>query len=319
MNAFLRIFPGNFARLVVLGIFQVAVCTPAPAGSLAVPPEARQGLDTLYGGDPDAAIQIFRNLEKAQPEQPLSYLLEVEARWWKSYCEACEVRYGMIDAWHRGKQPKDREYLALADKAIRLAAAQLADSDSAELHLYSGIGWALKARLYALRDERRATAHAGVTARDEFIKTLRLDPQMADAYTGLGLYNYYADTLSAFVKILRFFMGIPGGSKKEGLRQLETAMNQGELTAIEARFYLAKNLRTYDEKYERAAGVLEPLTSHYPRNPIFLLLLGNLNAELNRHEKAAASFRAAAALTLPDSACAARVQKIAESFLDSIQ
>lgn len=318
MRDFRRTFRGTATCLVLVGVVQTIMCVPALAGGLALPPEAQQGLDTLYGGDPDSAIQIFRGIEKAQPEHPLGYLLEVEARWWKGYCEACEVKYGIIDVFHRGKRPQDGEYLALADKAIRLAAAQLAESDSSEMHLYSGLGWALKARLYVLRDERRAAAHAGVYAREEFLKTLRLNPEMADAETGLGLYNYYVDTLSAFVKILRFFMGIPGGSRKEGTRQLEIGMNRGELTAVEARFYLARNLRNYEEQYDRAASVLQSLTVRYPLNPIFLLMLGNLNAELNRHEKAAASFRAAAALSSSDAVCAARVQQIARAFLDSM-
>ena len=53
-------------------------------------------------------------------------------------------------------------------------------------------------------------------------------------------------------KILRFFMGIPGGDKREGLRQLETASTKGELTQMEARFNMAKSLRNYDFDYARA-------------------------------------------------------------------
>ena len=86
-------------------------------------------------------------------------------------------------------------------------------------------------------------------------------------------------------------MGIPGGSKQEGIRQLESAMNGGGMTAAEARFYLAKNLRTYDQQYERAAVTIEPLTQKYPRNAVFNLFLGNFNLELNRREKAVASLQ----------------------------
>ena len=66
---------------------------------------------------------------------------------------------------------------------------------------------------------------------------------MVDADLGLGLYNYYVDTLSSMAKVLRFFMGIPGGDKRVGLRQLETAAEKAELTHTEARFNMAKNLR----------------------------------------------------------------------------
>ena len=249
-------------------------------------PEARQGLEKLNSGDADGAIADFRALQASAPDQPLGYLLEGGARWAKTYCATLEVKWGMVVTGKREKLPSDDEYLALAEKTIRLAAAQLAIKDSAEMHLYIGLALALEARLYGMRSENRATAHAGVRAREEFLRAKELDPEMTDADTGLGLYNYYVDTLSGIVKLLRFFMGIPGGNKAEGIRQLESAMNGGGMTAVEARFYLAKNLRTYDQQYERAAAIIEPLTLQYPRNAIFNLFFGNFDLELNRREKA---------------------------------
>jgi hypothetical protein len=300
-------------------VFAMPLAAAARDGeNLKLPPEAFQAMDQMYAGDPGAAIEIARGLQHSQADQPIGYLLEAEARWWKMYCAACEIRWGMVDAVKRGKKPEDDAYLALADKAIRLAQAQLAQSETAEFHLYAGMGFALKARLLGLRGENRNVARAGVAARAEFLRAEQLDPEMADAKAGLGLYNYYVDTLSSFVKMLRFFMGIPGGNKKEGIRQLEIAAKHGVLMAIEARFYLARNLRTFDFEYERALGWMEPLVVSYPRNPTFLLLTGNLNAELGRKTKASEYFNAAASLPVPDPACAARVREIADAFLASL-
>ena len=288
---------------------------PASANPLNVPPEVKQGLDRIFDGDPDAAIELAKQVQHAQPEHPVGYLLEAEARWWEIYCQALEVKYGMVDGWKRSRLPGDEEYLALVDRGISLAQAQLQKSDTAEMHLYAGMGLALKAKLFGLREERRATAHAGVDAREQFLRATQLDPNLADAYTGLGLYNYYADALSGIAKILRFFMGIPGGSKKEGIKQLEIGMTRGELIAPEARFYYARNLRTYDQKYEEALAIAAPLVQQYPHNPIFLLLVGNLYAELGRKPRAAENFRVAERLTVPDLACAERIRKVAETLL----
>ena len=90
-------------------------------------------------------------------------------------------------------------------------------------------------------------------------------------------------------------MGIPGGDKQTGVEQMETGMNQGLFLAVDARFVLARALRTYDQKYERALAVAEPLVARYPHNPMFLLLAGNLNAELGRKDKASEYFHAALA------------------------
>jgi tetratricopeptide (TPR) repeat protein len=219
-----------------------------------------------------------------------------------------------VDALKRGKKKEDEEYLALTDKAVELARAQITKQDSAELHVYAGMGLALRARMLGLRGENRGVAHYGVAARSEFLRALEMDPDQADATAGLGLYNYYIDTLSGIVKVLRFFMGIPGGDKKEGIRELETGMEKGVLMKVEARFYLAKNLRTYEQEYGRAVENLQPLVTEYPRNPIFLLLLGNFDVERRHNDEAARYFASATDAPCPDATCAARVREIANSF-----
>ena len=89
--------------------------------------------------------------------------------------------------------------------------------------------------------------------------------------------------------------------------------------AVDARFILASLIRQYDLKYEQALAAVEPLAEHYPHNPQFLLLAGNLNEELGRKAKAAEYFHAALASPVPDPACAARVREMAGAFLSSLK
>jgi tetratricopeptide (TPR) repeat protein len=314
-----------------VSIAALLVVPPVHAGEIKLSPEAVQAMNKMYSGDPDGAIAVLRNLEQSQPENPLPLLLEGEARWWKIYCANLEIKYGMIDAWKRGKKPEDEPFLLLADKVIDLAHAQITKSDSAEMRFYAGMGFALKVRLEVLRGENRAVAHAGVAARSEFLRALELDPQMPDATAGLGLYNYYVDSLSTSVKILRFFMGIPGGSRTEGIRQMQVGIDRGVVTPVEMRFHLARNLRTFDYQYERAIVVAQPLVQRYPANPIFQLLLGNLNAEMGRPLKTAEYFQTALKISSQPAAadwrpacpscptCFARVHEIAKAFLNSPQ
>lgn len=302
----------------VLACFLSAAClAPARAANITLSPDAARALNQIYTGDPDAAMVTAETIEHTQPDSSVGFLLEAEARWWKTYCASCEMRWGMLDAWKRPKQPEDDAYLALADKAIDLARAQIAKSDIAEQHVYLAIGFALKARLYSLRDEKRAIAHAGVAARFECLRALQLDRDAADATAILGLYNYYVDTLSSIAKVLRFFMGIPGGNKEDGARQMQTAMDHAKFLAVDTRFYLAKNLRTYDQRYDEAISVAEPLASRYPQNPVFLLLLGNLNQEAGHSPKAAEYLRSAEAAPVSDAACAARARELANLLLSS--
>jgi len=299
-------------------LFALLLASPAPAHDISLPSEARQALDKIYTDAPDAAILIARGLQQAQPDHPLGYFLEAEALWWKRYCAACEVKYGMVEAWKQGKEPEDEVFLGITDKEIHVAEVRLSKAETAEMHVYAGIGYDLKARIYALRSENRNVARVGVKGRAEMLRALELDPQMADASAVLGIYNYYVDTLSPIVKLLRIFMGIPGGSKENGVKQLRVGMDQGVLMAVDARFILARALRQYDQKYEQALSVAEPLVVRYPSNPIFLLLLGNLNAELDRNANAAQYFRLALQSPVVDSVCAARIREMANFFLASL-
>jgi tetratricopeptide (TPR) repeat protein len=279
-----------------------------------LPADAKEGLRLLYSGEPERAIELFRKVQQAQPGHPLGWLLETNALWWTLYCEACEIKWNLIDAWKRGKLPEDARYFALVDKGIALAEAQLKARETAEMRFYAGMGWALRARLNGLRDERMALARAGVKAREHLLRAIELDPNYDDAYTGVGLYNYYSDALSAFAKFLRFFLFIPGGSKKDGMLQLERGM-RGELTGVEAQFYLAKCLRNYDQNYARGIELMQPLAARFPRNPLFHLLLGDLYAKLARNPQAAASFRAAQHAANGSSKCSARVQQVVQQAM----
>lgn len=316
---------GMLAALVLLAVFVApgrasaqqarGAARQQAAAKLDLPPEAQQAVEQIYAGVPAAAIAAARKFEAAKPNDPFGFLLEAEARWWKLYCEESEIRYGMVDVWDLPKDPKNPPYLAAARKAVKLAESELKKNPTARAQLWVGMGYALEARIYGLRGERRATAHAGVKAREHLLRAIELNPALADADTGLGLYNYYVDTLSPIVKLLRFFLGIPGGSKQEGVRQLRAAMEHGEITAVEARFYLARNLRTYDHKYAEALEVAEPLVREYPNNPIFLLLVADLEIELGRREQAAETLARIGKLDIADPACAARAERLARELI----
>jgi hypothetical protein len=293
----------------------------ARASQLDIPPDAREAIHLMYMGNTEAAVALAHKIEDARPDHPLGYLIEADVLWWNIYCKWSERKYNTIDAWShtRPADADDDAELALADKVTRLAEAGIARSDTAEMELYAGLGYASRARLLGLRYEKMPVARAGVEARKHLLRCLELDPDMADAYLGLGLYNYYVDTLSALAKILRFFMGIPGGDKREGLRQLEIASTKGELTQVEARFNMAKSLRNYDRDYARAEKAAAPLVTEHPGNCIFLLLAGDIEQKLGHTEEAAARFRAAAAAPWEEAACADRAHHLASEALSTIR
>jgi tetratricopeptide (TPR) repeat protein len=295
----------------ILGLLTLPFCAgPAQATKLSPPPEALGILEKIYFFDLPGATEAAKKMQQERPKHPLGYLLEAEALWWRFWCNSAEFKYGMSDARRRSKLEADKQYLELTAIASSLAEAQLKQADSAEMQFYAGTADAAAARLYALRGENRNAARAGVRAREHFLRAKALDADLADADLGLGLYNYYVDTLSALARIMRFFMGIPGGSKQDGIRLLEHAIAEGVLTPSVARFYLALNLHRYDQQYEKALAIISPLTEKYPSNPLFQLARGDLFAKLGRKQQALLCYRAAGALSVSDPECQMHIQQL---------
>jgi tetratricopeptide (TPR) repeat protein len=303
----------------ILLLCAALVSASARADKLSVSPEALGVADQIYSGDFEGGRAAALRLQEQQPQHPLGYLLEAEALWWKIWCTSAEFKYGMTYPRHRAKLAADRHYLELAAKVSALAEAQIAQNDSAEMEFYAGMGDALASRLYGLRGEGRTTARAGVHAREHLLRAAAINADLADADFGLGLYNYYIDTLSAAARVLRFFMGIPGGSKKEGIRQLQHAIDEGVLAPPEARFYLGINLHNYDQQYERALDIIGPLVEKYPSNALFQLARGDLFAKLGNKEKARDCYRAASAAAISDPDCSRHVLELVRVSLAALE
>src|SRR5260221_1337668 len=314
MNAFHVSRRVGLAFLFLLAPLSVSARVP----KFTLPSEASAILDQIYSFDLDGAVEAAHRMQKEQPDHPLGLLLEAEAMWWRTWCTSADFKFGMTDARRRPKLESDRRYLELSTKALSLAEAHIRQSESAEMQFYAGMAEASLARMYGLRSENRNAARSGVRAREHLLRAKTLDPDLADSDFGLGLYNYYVDTLSAAAKILRFFMGIPGGSKQDGVRLLEHAIAQGVLTSNIARFYLAVNLHRYDQQYEKALSILGPLAEKYPANPLFQLARGDLYAKLGRKQQALACYRAASALPSQNAECQAHVRDLVRASIASL-
>ena len=255
----------NLAAFLLLAVASARAQAPTPA-----PPteskeaedraEGVRGLDLMMDGDLDGATEVFHGIQRRDSQSPLGYLLEADATWWRIYYSTANlVDPDVFASTDLESTPFDAHFEDLVNLAIRKAEArQHANQDVARSYLYAGMAYALRARLAGLRDKDLPTARAGKRMRALLLAALAADPNLFDAYLGVGIYNYFVDTLSAIVKVLRFFIGLPGGSRLEGLRQMQLAADKGELVRAEAKFYLAKDYsRPNEGQYEKSIKLLE--------------------------------------------------------------
>jgi hypothetical protein len=255
---------------------------------------ARHGLDLLMDGDPDSAVQVFRGIEESDPQSPLGDLLLADAVWWKIYFASGDlINPDVFDIVNTRTTPYDAQFDTLIDEVIRKAQAKInAREDVARNELYLGMAYGLQARLTGMRGDDLATARAGKKMRATLLDAISKDPSLKDAYLGVGIYNYFVDTLPAIVKLIRWFIGLPGGSREEGLRQIERTATEGDLARGEAKFYLAKDFsRPYEGQYQKSLELFQQLSREYPRSGLWKILEGSLEIELGHKAGGEALYR----------------------------
>lgn len=250
--------------------------------------EARQGLDVLMNGDPDGATGIFQTIVRENPNSPLGYLLEADATWWKIYYTTAKLTDPSIfNVLYENSSPYDSHFNDLVNAAIRKSVMQIhAGREVGRDELYEGMAYALRGRFESLRNNNLATARASKRMRAHLLAALQRDPSLTDAYAGIGLYNYFVDTLPGIVKVLRFLIALPGGNRALGLQQLETVARDGDLARGEAEFYLAKDYSRWNEKqYAKSLELFQQLAQQYPQNPLWPLLMGSLEVRLGHQNE----------------------------------
>jgi len=275
------------------GAATTAVST-TPSEETASQEIAVRGMNDLMDGNFDAASQAFQQIQKTDPESPLGYLLAADLAWWKIYLtEANLIDPDVFEALSEAVTPFDADFRRWDDVAIRKAETRIqAHQDEARSCFYEGLAYGLRARLEALRDHALGTARAGKKLRNLSLAALKLDPSLNDAWFGVGLYNYFVDTLPTYVKMLRFLILLPGGDRLVGLRQMQQAMEKGHLVNAEARFHLAKNYsRPIDRQYARSIELLGQMERQYPHNPLWKLLVGSVELRLGEVKQGEALYR----------------------------
>ncbi len=255
---------------------------------------AAQGLDLLMNGRPDAAIEVFHQIEREDYESPLGYLLDADAVWWKIYYSTGDlIDPDVFDVVSAPETPWDSHFHDLIGVTLVKAQARIeAHQDLARSYLYKGMAYALEGRLSGLRGEVFPTARAAKKMRHYLLLALKTDPALADADLGVGLYNYFVSTLPGIIRALRWLIGMPGGSRTLGLAELATAAKDGELTHAEAEFYLSKDFSRKSEMHLRKAlAGFAALAREYPQNGLWKLLEGSTEIRMGQPAQGEALYR----------------------------
>lgn len=188
--------------------------------------------------------------------------------------EACDVLAATATWWRILLDPQSRaldaRFTAEAERAIASTEAwSEREPQNAEAHFYAGGAYAARVQWRVLRGEKLAAARDGKHIKQALERAIALDPELDDAYFGIGLYQYYADVAPAAARILRFLLMLPGGDKTEGLARMQRTRTRGTLLQGEADYQLHILYLWYEKRADLAAGLLDSLAGRYPGNPLF--------------------------------------------------
>src|SRR5487761_1750160 len=298
---FVALIPALFLAALVPAPAQVNRPVEASGRPVRIQQLGDEGMTRLMNGHPDSAIAVSREIQEEDSTSPLGYLLAADATWWKIYYTTANlIDPDVFDVVSSTSTPYDSQFHSLIQTTIQKAKTCIAQhQDVARCTLYEGMAYALMGRLDGLRAQDLAAARDGKKMRALLLTALHLIPRLTDAKAGLGLYNYYVDTLPGIIKMLRFLIGLPGGNRSVGLQQLADAAAHGEFVRAETKFYMAKNYtRSNEKQFGKALQLFQELSEDYPQNPFWKLMVASVSMRLGQRRQGEALYRQVQAETV---------------------
>jgi tetratricopeptide (TPR) repeat protein len=185
-----------------------------------------EGLDAVYRMDFSAADEASRKAIALNPEYPHAYLGQAATDF---------IR------WDYGSEQSDdsltKTFDAKVDRAIEVSERWLkTHPGDADALLILGSAYGISASLALDRREWLRSFRHGSRSMKYIRASLRSDPAIYDSYLGLGMFDYYTDTIPRFAGWLAKIM--LGGSRERGIKELRLAAEQGRYAATAAQMIL---------------------------------------------------------------------------------
>ena len=257
------------ARVLALATLLAAPVLAGDVSPTSLPDAAaRAALDLVYDGAFHDAETRLAALARAHPDDPVL-----------PYLQALALEWRLEQA--PGSRAHDGEVLALADRSLALAGALLArDPADGRALLARGAAHGVKSRLHLLRWEKGPASREAVRMREALAAARAAGAEALDLDFGLGLYDYYADTLPRFFKLVAFVLRIPGGDRERGLAAIARVARGGSLFHDdEARVQMYDIHSYFEGRPDRAVHWIREMWRLHPGWPLWGLKLAQLVGE----------------------------------------
>jgi tetratricopeptide (TPR) repeat protein len=235
-----------------------------------------QGLWWLYHLQYDQARKLFIQHTEANPKDPAGYFYKTAADWWQL---AQQFDKDLPDI--RARLEKD--YQATVQVAEELLKSTDDPQIKAQACLYMGGAQGLKGRWLVTQKQWVKAYFLGKNGHKMLKRALKYDPTLYDAYLGLGIYDYFTDTLGGAQKVLAALL--IRGDRQRGLKQLQWAIEKGQHARVEAMMFLIEIYTWEEDTPEKALPLAEALHREFPKSPAMYLAELIEYYELKRWDK----------------------------------
>lgn len=261
---------------------------PAAGGSPPLSPAARSHLDEgfreLADLDYARSRSAFRRIIELEPDNPFGYLLEAGALWWQASQE-----YGLFQSSPTLGDIFERDI----DEALDKTAAYIDSRDPqlrASGYFISGMALGTRGQRSLLKRDYLAAYFDGKKAVRHLKKCLKIDENYADAYLGLGVFDYQAARFSGIARLGGILLGL-GGNQTRGLERIRFAMEHADVFGRQAaQFLVAIELSDLREEV-RALRTIERLRRDFPTSVYYLFLEALVCDRLGDHRRSVALAR----------------------------
>ncbi|MFA5162002.1 MAG: hypothetical protein WC421_07120 [Elusimicrobiales bacterium] len=228
-----------------------------------MPPEldalVMRGITSIHQLDFDGAEKDFSEILEKYPGQPYGYFGLAMSQW------------GRLEYQQEESNPAlDELYEKKTDEAIDKGEAWLKKHpEDASAHVCVGGMYGLRSRLALMKHSWIRAYFTGRKGLKHMKTAIKLDSEYYDAYLGPGMYEYYAGTLPAVIRILAKFL--VSGDPKKGLEYLNLVREKGHYTATAAKLLLIEIYTQTGSKYANPALALEwakELRKQSPNHPM---------------------------------------------------
>ncbi len=242
-------------------LLSFSLSLPAFAKPEEISRRIQRGIDDIYLMDFDDCEKTFRALLQEYPGIPYGYFGLATASW------------ARFEYQQEGSDIKTHdEFEKLIAEAIPQGHRWIKD------HPTDAEGYLCLGGMYGMRSRLALTMHRWVRAYWDGTKALslikkaeKLDPKLYDVNMGLGMWDYYTDTLPGVIKVLGKLVAIRGDTFR-GMARLKIAAEKGEHTATAAKLilveaYADRNAKVYNPK--EGLRLIREIRQKFPKNSLF--------------------------------------------------